>query len=331
MESSLSCDYVAPTIKPSFGRPTLVKADKYDVLNDAKALRSALKFFTRKQPFIDVLCKRTNTQRLEIVKSYKTSYDRDLMDDVITTFRGDFRDLLVALLMPTKEFYCSELYNALCHLGTCESTLIEVLCTLSNREMNDVSQRYVKNYGRTLEKDLKSDTSGSFRKLLVVLSNGMRDESGVVDLYAARGDVLELKKAGIDRWGTDTSTFSRILSLRNFDQIRCICQEYEFMTGHCLENDIKKEFSGSIKDGLLAIVRCANNRPAFLARCLYKTMAGLGTDDRSLIHLIVTRCEIDMQDIKEEFFNAYGHSLKSFIHGDTSGFYRKALLKLIGE
>lgn len=153
----------------------------------------------------------------------------------------------------------------------------------------------------------------------------------ILDLYTARIDAMELKRAGIDRWGTDTSTFTRILCLRNHDQIRLISQEYEYITGNSLEKDLKKEFSGDILDALLAVLRFAINPPEYFARCIHKTVLRLGTDDRNLIRLIVTRCEIDMGDIKEAYEIKYGKSLKSDVKGDTSGYYCKGLLKLIGE
>jgi annexin A7/11 len=55
-----------------------------------------------------------------------------------------------------------------------------------------------------------------------------------------------------------------------------------------LEKDIKKEFSGDIEDALLAIIRVACNRAEFFARRLHKSMAGLGTNDRSLIRVRYT-------------------------------------------
>lgn len=119
--------------------------------------------------------------------------------------------------------------------------------------------------------------------------------------------------------------------MRNYEQIKLIAQEYEKLSGNSLEKDIKREFSGDIEDGLLSILRVAHNRHEFFARRLHKSMAGIGTNDSSLIRLVVTRCEIDMVDIKEEFQRYYGKSLKSFIKGDTSGHYKHALYALIGE
>lgn len=323
--------YLLPKGLSVTDRPTVLSTEKHDVSSDIELLHNALRFIGSKKRIIDVLCSRTNRERVEIAKAFRTCYDRDLIDEMKRKFSGEIRDLLIALLTPMNEFYTRELYDAVNQTATDEDTLIQILVALSNREIYDVNQKYSKYYEKALEKDLRSETSGNFKKLLLSLSNGTRDESFIIDLYAARVDALELKRAGIDKWGTDASTFNRILCLRNFDQIRLIAQEYEYITGHSLEKDIKKEFIGDIKDGLLAILRHSNNRAEFFARCLYKTMAGLGTNDKALIRLVVTRCEVDMMDIKDEFQQKYGKSLKSFIKGDTSGNYRKALLKLIGE
>lgn len=82
---------------------------------------------------------------------------------------------------------------------------------------------------------------------------------------------------------------------------------------------------------MVAILRCAINRAEYFAKRLHNAMAGFGTDDRALIRLVATRCEIDMADIKDAYQQKYGKSLKSMIQGDTSGDYKHALYVLIGE
>ena len=42
-------------------------------------------------------------------------------------------------------------------------------------------------------------------------------------------------------------------------------------------------------------------------------MIGLGTDDATLVRVVVTRCEIDMQHIKETFLRKYGKPLARMI------------------
>ena len=288
-------------------------------------------FGTDENAIIEVLCRRTNAQRLIIVQTFKTAYGKDLLDDIRSESSGNFQNLLIALVTPTNEFYARELYEAMYGEGTDEDVLIEVMCAMSNREIRDICGVFGRMFNKNLEQELRSDTSGSFKRLMTSLSTASRDESMVTDVNAATVDAAELKRAGVDKWGTDESAFNRIFCLRNYEQIKLIAQEYEKIAGKPLEKDIKKEFSGDIEDGLLAILRVAQNKPEFFASRLHKSMAGIGTTDKSLIRLVATRCEIDMMDIKDAFQRKYGKSLKSFIKGDTSGHYKHALYALIGE
>lgn len=113
--------------------------------------------------------------------------------------------------------------------------------------------------------------------------------------------------------GTDESAFNQILCQRNRSQLKLIFEEYEKLTGHEFEQAIKNEFSGKIKDTLLALVLCIRNKLVYLAERLQQSMAGIGTDDRVLIRIVVSRSENDLGEIKEIFQNKYNKSLADFI------------------
>ncbi|KAK7873706.1 hypothetical protein R5R35_013238 [Gryllus longicercus] len=312
------------------GRPTVYLAPDFDPRKDAEVLRLAMKGLgTDEKTIITILCKRANVQRLDIALEYKTLYGKDLIQDLKSELSGNFRSLIVALMTPLSEFYAQELHNAMKGLGTDENCLIEIMCSLRNYEIKRVCNSYEKLFKRHLENDLVDDTSGHFRRLLRSLCTANRNENQIANKEAAFNDVKDLLRAGELQFGTNEPIFNAVLCSRGFEQLLLIFEEYERVTGHTIEKAIKREFSGDAKDGLLAIVQCVRSIPDFFAERLYKSMKGLGTDDKTLIRIVVTRCEVDMVDIKEAFFRHYQKTLESFIEGDTSGDYKRCLLTLI--
>lgn len=95
--------------------------------------------------------------------------------------------------------------------------------------------------------------------------------------------------------------------------MQLIFDEYEKLTGHPFEKAIESEFSGTTKDSLLNLVAAIRNETEYLAHRLFKSMDGVGTDDRTLIRLVVSRSEIDLGDIKAIFEAKYEKSLSDFI------------------
>ncbi|XP_018561969.1 annexin B11 isoform X5 [Anoplophora glabripennis] len=312
--------------------PTVVPASSFNPRADAEVLRKAMKGFgTDEKAIINVLSKRSNAQRLQIAVEFKTLYGKDLIKDLKSELSGNFENLVVAMMTPLPEFYAKELHDAMSGLGTDEDVLIEVLCTMSNNEIRVIRQAYHSMYHKPLESDLKGDTAGTFKRLMVSLCNACRDESTIVNPQSAQADAQALLRAGELRFGTDESTFNMVLCQRNYGQLQLIFQEYARITGHDIEQAIKNEFSGDAEDGFLAVIRSIKNQAAFFAKQLNKSMKGLGTNDRQLIRLVVTRCEVDMVEVKREYQAKFGESLADAIKGDTSGHYKKCLLALIGE
>lgn len=81
---------------------------------------------------------------------------------------------------------------------------------------------------------------------------------------------------------------------------------------------------------MLTVVKCTRNVHSYFAERLYYAMKGAGTRDGTLIRNIVSRSEIDLNLIKGQFKKMYGKTLSSMIMADTSGYYKTALLNLVG-
>lgn len=310
----------------------MVPAINFNPVQDAHDLRKAMKGFGCDDSIlINIITKRSNQQRQLIEKEYKTHFGRDLISDLKSETSGNFENLLIALMTPSMEFYIKQIFSAIDGLGTDEDVLIEFLCGLSNAEMHTICHAYRQKYRKEMESDIVGDTSGHFKRLLVALSTGGRDENKPVDVELVRRDASDLLRAGELKIGTDESAFNLVFCRRSYAHIKAVNEEYKTLTGHYLDKAIESEFSGSIRDGLLAVLGHSVNKYEYYASLLHKSMVGLGTNDNQLIRTIVNRSEIDLLNVKEAFEQKYGKSLKSWIKGDTSGSYKKCLYSLIHE
>ncbi|XP_015240585.1 PREDICTED: annexin A4 [Cyprinodon variegatus] len=312
-------------------RGTVTEASGFDAEADVQKLRGAMKGTgTDEAAIIDVLAHRTIAQRQRIKEAYKQTVGKELADDLSSELSGNFKSVVLGLLMLAPVYDAYELKHAMKGAGTEEACLIDILASRTNDEINTINSVYKKEYGKTLEQDVSGDTSGMFKRVLVSLLTAGRDESDKVDEAQAVQDAKDIYEAGEARWGTDEVKFLTVLCVRNRNHLLRVFEEYQKISGKDIEESIKREMSGCLEDVFLAIVKCIRNKPAFFAERLYKSMKGLGTTDSVLIRIMVARAEIDMLDIKAQFLKMYGKTLHSFIKGDTSGDYRKILLELCG-
>ncbi|XP_002734698.1 annexin B9-like [Saccoglossus kowalevskii] len=311
---------------------TVKPVTPFDAEQDAEIIRKAMKGLgTDEAAIIQLITSRSNEQRQKIKLQFKTMYGKDLIKDLNSELSGDLKETVMALFMPTTYYDAWSIHNAIKGLGTNEEILIEILCTRTNDEIKEIVKTYQQEFGKSLEQDCIGDTSGHFKRLLVSMCQGNRDEGNSVDDEKARKDANDLYQAGEGKWGTDESTFNKILAVRNFAQLRATFKEYVKICQRDIINSIDREFSGDVRSGMRAIAMCVKSRPVYFAERLHRSMHGLGTDDHTLIRVVVSRSEIDLVEIKEAFLERYLKTLYLYIEQDTSGDYRKLLLSIVGK
>uniref|UniRef100_A0AAY4A6H4 Annexin n=1 Tax=Denticeps clupeoides TaxID=299321 RepID=A0AAY4A6H4_9TELE len=303
-----------------------------DPLKDVEVLRKAMKGFgTDENAIIELLGSRSNKQRVPMVKAYKTTYGKDLVHDLKSELTGHFEELVLAMMMSPTHYDAAELRHAIKGAGTDEACLIEILASRNNAEIREINQIYKADHGKSLEDAIAGDTSGHFRRLLIALSQGNRDERETVDISLAKQDAQKLYAAGENKVGTDESQFNAILCARSKPHLRAVFNEYQHMCGKDIEKSICSEMSGNLESGMVAV---GEQIGVFYLFIYFLSMLpdwrGAGTKDKTLIRIMVSRSEVDMLDIRQEFLRMYGKSLYTAISGDTSGDYKKLLLKLCG-
>ncbi|XP_063993491.1 annexin B9-like [Diachasmimorpha longicaudata] len=315
---------------PHKTQATIHPVEPFDAIADAGILCEVTRRSNvDEKSIIEVLTNRGIIQRLEIAKMYRAYHGHPLLSDLKSRISGNLWNVIAALMTPLPHYYAKEIHDAIVARATDEDVIIEILCTLSNYGVVTIAESYEELYGKTLENDLRDNTSGAFAKLSVALCQGKRNENHVIDHAQAKSDAQKLFEVGGKLWSAEDSHFNQIIITHSYPQLAQTFLEYENMSGDDIEVPIEKAFSGNIKRAILAIVKCVKSKIGFFSGRLHAAMQGIGTNDRTLIRIVVSRSEIDLGDIKSVFERRYGKSLESWIAGDTSGDYKKALLSIV--
>lgn len=310
-------------------QPTIFPYEEFDVVADIKAIRKACKGLgTDEQAIIDILANRSASQRQEIKQAYFDKYDDELVDVLKSELSGNFERAILAMLDPPVVYLVKELRKAMKGPGTDEDVLVEILCTSTNADIAMFKECYFQVHERDLEADIEGDTSGDVRNLLTALLQGNRDETYEVDEELAEQDATALFEAGEGCFGTDESTFSYILAARNYLQLQVTFKIYEQLSGTEILDAIENETSGTLKKCYVALVRFAKNPQLYFARRLNKAMKGAGTDEDTLVRIIVCRSEIDLETIKDMYLEKYDVSLKDAIKSDCGGDFKRLLVAI---
>uniref|UniRef100_A0A3B3HVY1 Annexin n=1 Tax=Oryzias latipes TaxID=8090 RepID=A0A3B3HVY1_ORYLA len=175
------------------------------------------------------------------------------------------------------------LIKAMKGLGTNEKMLTDVLADRSSAQRQLICTAYQKATGRTLLKDLKDETSGDFRNLLVALVTP-----------PAEYDCHEVMRA-IKGVGTERNTLVEIFSSRTNQEIKALSEAFFKETQKQLISKLEKELSGDFSKALLLLAQ-GNREPGTKAdvekaredaKTLYS--AGekkLGTDEAKFIDIL---------------------------------------------
>ena len=301
----------------------------FDANVDAETLKNSLSPKKDENNIIKLVTNRTNYQLQQIKEAYNTLYKGDLIKDLKKALSGHFEDVVVGLFYTPIDFDCFHLRKAIKGLGTDEKALIEILCTRPSNVIEEIKKRYGEMYpGRSLLKDIESDTSGNFRKILRSLLSANRPPNTQPDIEECKNCAKRLYEAGEKRLGTNEEVFTQIFTEKSPSEFICIAQLYYKLTKHTLIQAVENEFSFDSKKCLIAIIYAILSPSEYFAKLIYKAIKGLGTDNTTLIRVLITRHEVDMPQIKQYYKQNYKKDMIDDIKGDTSGNYRKILVEL---
>nr|XP_049580055.1 annexin A2 isoform X5 [Syngnathus scovelli] len=312
--------------------PTVTPALDFDPEKDAARIETAIKTKgVDEQTIIDVLTKRTYPQRREIAFAYEKRAKKDMISALKGALSGSVESVILGLMKSTSQYDASEIRGSIKGLGTDEETLIEILCSRSNAELQEIKKVYKELFKKDLDKDVAGDTSGNFAKLLLALVQTKRDESSsVVDYEKIDDDARKLYDAGVKIRGTDVATWISIMTERSVPHLQRVFQRYKSYSPYDMQESIMKEVKGDLQRSFLVLVQSFENKQLFFANKLHDAMKSKGAKEKVVSRIIVSRCEVDLKKICSEYKAHHGQSLQKTIMEHTKGDYQRVLLGLCG-
>ena len=306
-------------------------------MDPATNARNINKILTTKPINYDSLIKisveNSREQREKISEKYSQSFNKSLVEDFQSYLRGDFRDAITGLYTPLLDYDCQQLRKSVKGLGTDEKSLVEILALRNSNEIQKIRKRYSEIFpDRDLVRDVEDDTSGHFKDLLVSLITQPRSENKTPDNNLCKKYGKDLFTAFQNKNDETQQKFiTEIFTTKSKEEIERIAQYFVDASGMTLLKALEKYFRGSVYRTLEAILYSLLSPSEYLAKRINESIVGLGTDDVSLIRILVTRFGVDLHKIKQYYRQNYKKDVSEDIIGDTSGNYKKLLVEIVNH
>lgn len=218
------------------------------------------------------------------------------------------------------------LYRAMKGLGTDDSELVDIFGSRSRRERLIIADLYRSKYGIELAQAIKSETSGDYRDLLLMLLKPL--------------DVLlaELAHDAVKGVGTKDLQLIDIITQFVGPEMEMMKGAYSRLYNAQLSKDVGSDTSGSYKKTLL---KCIENRrtPIGMVKDVvcaqvdairfYKAGEGkIGTDEDFYIDVLTMYSAEYIQLMSAQYKKMYKSTIIDAIKSETSGRFRDALIAL---
>ena len=298
----------------------------------AEELRKAMEGFgTDEESLIRTVTAHKTRDRLKIKKAYQEKYNKDLIEDLKSELSGKFEDAMIALFKDPVEYDAECLYSAMKGAGTDEACLIEIIASRPDWLLQKIKLKYKELYNKELEEDVKGDTSGDFQKLLLGLLKCNRSQNKQANREECQKMASKLHEEQEQKWSIENEedVFYKYVMLSSPQELSTVAREYYKISGETIIDGIEKKFSGDAKELLKTILYSLISPSEYFATRIKKAIEGFGTDNKTLIRILVTRCEVDMSFIKKYYLQIYQKDLIEDVKSDISGDYQKLMIELI--
>ena len=280
------------------------------------------------EAIVTILSNTTNLDRQYIRFYYKKKYGNSIQQDIKSQLNGDLKDLAIAMFDLPYEYDARELHRSLTSFTADDDTIIEIFVTRPRSHLILVQKIYKKFYNTTVRNDVMNLSNKDFSEFLIAILASDRPTEQTIKTEDAYNIAKDMVKNGIKQYGKNVNLFKQVFLKTSRQDLILISRAFNEYYKKNLYDTIDKEVSGRNKNLIKGLLFGVITPAQYFAKKAYKAMKGAGTDEDTLNRVIVSRAEIDMDDIREYYFRDWNTDLRNDIEGDTSGPYGQILMNL---
>ena len=300
---------------------------------DAEIIRNSI-IEGKDEAIIDIITQRTYHQICKISNTFNKIYNKDLISELKKFFfdKGTLEDICISLITNSIDNDCNYLHMAIKSIPKDLETITEILSTRSSLIIKEINEKY-KELFKYEEKDLIKGIECSFsdfvKSILISLLTVKRSENNYPNYDECQNYAEKLKLENINEWTKEDSFFAKIFTQNSPMEISYISKIFHKLTGFTILDVINNKLNDDdVKIFLQNFIFAILSPCEYFATKLNKAISG--KNDKIITRILVSRHDVDMEEIKHCYFKLYGKELSKELKDIYSGLYYKVINKLIG-
>ena len=268
--------------------------------------------------------KRSHKELMKLRQIYKIKFGIDLMPELKSNLPGIYKKTVLALFTDPVEYDIDTIYKCM-KSDTSKNELIEIFASRPDWYLIKIKNLYAKKYNLDLEEQIKEGTLDDFKKLLLGILQCQRSTNEAPDLDYCKRVAEDLEQEESEKLTVD-STINIIFIQSSPQEMLIISKEYNKSTQKLITETIDKNFKGDVKRLLKAILIAKISPSEYYANLIYEAISGSLLDECA--RLLVSRAEIDLNQIKKYYKKLYENEITDDIRSKDSNEYTNLLIEI---
>ena len=270
------------------------------------------------------ITKRSHKELMKLRQIYKIKFGIDLMPELKSNLPGIYKKTVLALFTDPVEYDIDTIYKCM-KSDTSKNEMIEIFASRPDWYLIKIKNLYAKKYNLDLEEQIKEGTLDDFKKLLLGILQCQRSTNEAPDLDYCKRVAEDLEQEESEKLTVD-STINIIFIQSSPQEMLIISKEYNKSTQKLITETIDKNFKGDVKRLLKAILIAKISPSEYYANLIYEAISGSLLDECA--RLLVTRAEIDLNQIKKYYKKLYENDIIEDIRSKDSNEYTNLLIEI---